>query len=133
MLVPRSRLIAVELQLAEAVQARHTAELRAIRAETLADVRALEIERLERLLTALPGAPVVGGFLPFDVSEPESPSEQPIASSFMARLSEVTNGLSLEEAESRWVDHRQQQVAALQAEQADIRAELKTLQELDES
>lgn len=131
MLVPRSRLIAVELQLAEAVQARHSAELRAIRAETLAEVRSLEIERLERLLLAVPGAPPVGGFLPFDetihATEPDSPVE---VQTFMSRLSEVTNGLPLEEAERRWDDHRQQQVAALQAERADVQAELQTLQEL---
>lgn len=105
-------------------------ELRAVRAETLAEVRALEIARLERLL-AVPGAPQAGGFLPFEMGdEAESDTAEPVTD-FMARQAEITDGLTLEEAERRWTIHREQQVAALRAEQADVNAELQTLRELD--
>lgn len=105
----------------------HQSELKAIQAQTLADCRQLEIDRLERVLAGQQPAETRGGFVNRlepepDESESESEDEGP---AFSERLDEIFGvGLSAAEIEHRHESYRQRQIEALQAERAAILKEL---------
>lgn len=96
-----------------------------LRAETMAEVRKEEVLRLERVLAGLQ-SPLGGGFLPIAIEDP-APQQTAQIDVCWDRISEVTDGLPLDEIERRHRAFNSRQVDAWQAERDEITAELKGL------
>lgn len=110
-------------------QKTHSAELRAIKAETLAEAYRLEIERMDRQNFRM-NAPPEGGFMPM-APEPEKTldASEPI-DDFQVRLAELfgVDGLPLSEIERRHNEFRRRELQTLQKEKDEISAELRELE-----
>lgn len=107
----------------------HDLELKLVKAETLAQVHRLEVERLEKLLAVREPTtpPLGGGFAPLErVSEEQPPISD--APGFAQRIDEIFgSGIDLSEFVRRQELHRQERITGLEAERNAVRKELQQI------
>jgi hypothetical protein len=116
-------------QLREEQRRAHDLELKLCKAETLAQVHRLEVERLEQRLASKDTIPIGGGFAQL-LSHQQTVEEKPAtdAPDFAQRIDEIFGGgIDLTEFVRRQELHRQERITGLEAERSAVRKELQQI------